>query len=133
MITWITAYAAAAVAFLVLDLVWLGVVARTFYRDRLGGLLRDDVDVVPALLFYLLYVLGIVVFAVAPALAAGSWMTAALYGALLGLVAYATYDLTNLATLAGWPLSVAVVDMLWGAAVTALAATLGMLAARALA
>lgn len=129
--TILAAYAAAAVAFLVCDALWLGVVARDFYRGQLGGLMSPDPNLVAAACFYALYVAGIVYFAIWPALAAGVWTTALLNGALFGLIAYATYDLTNLAVMRGFPMTMALVDMCWGAALTAAAATVGYLAARA--
>jgi uncharacterized membrane protein len=96
-------YGSAMVTFLALDLLWLGIVARGFYANQLGHLMRPDVRWGAAFLFYAIYVLGIVVLAVLPALDAGSLARAAGLGALLGLVAYAAYDLTNMATLAGFP------------------------------
>ena len=126
------AYAATLVVFLGIDALWLGVIARRFYVDQLGSLMRESPSMLAAGGFYLFYVVGIVFFAVAPALAAGSWKTAALNGALLGLVAYGTYDMTNLATLKDWPVTVSIVDLVWGGVLTGIAATGGYLAARAL-
>ena len=94
------AYIASAVVFLALDAAWLTTMADRLYRPALGRLLLDKFEVAPAALFYLLYVTGIVVFAVSPGLASGRWTTSLGLGALLGLIAYATYDLTNQATLA---------------------------------
>jgi uncharacterized membrane protein len=125
-----TAYAAAAITFLVLDLVWLGFVAGDFYRTALGGLLLEKPNIPAAVAFYALYLVGVLIFAVAPALAAGSMRKAVVSGALFGFFAYATYDLTNLATLKGWSLAVSVVDILWGTVVTAVTAGAGYLGAR---
>lgn len=125
------AYAGAAAAFLALDFVWLNLAGRYLYRPYLGDLLADEPNLAVAALFYLVYVAGIVVFAVMPGLAAKSMLMTAALGALLGLVAYGTYDITNLATLRGWPVIVSVVDLAWGICVTATAATAGHLAARA--
>jgi uncharacterized membrane protein len=122
-------YAASLAAFLVLDFVWLGVVARGFYRSQLGNLLASEVRWLPAILFYLLFVAAIVVFAVIPAVPRGSVGRAALLGAFFGVVAYATYDLTNLATMRGFPVAVAVVDVAWGGVLTASVATVGYLVA----
>lgn len=119
------AYVAALVAFLALDAVWLGVVARGFYVSQLGALMRENVNFLAAGGFYLAYVAGIVYFAVLPALADGAWSRAVLNGALLGLLAYGTYDMTNMATLKGWPVTMSLVDMVWGMIVTALAAAAG--------
>lgn len=108
-------YAASLGVFLVVDLLWLGVIARGFYRRQLGSLLRPDVRWAPALIFYLLFVAGVLIFAVIPALERDSWGRAIVLGALFGAISYATYDLTNLATLKGFPPVVAVVDIAWGA------------------
>ena len=107
-------YAVAFASFLVIDLLWLGVVARSFYRAELGHLLRADVNWVAAFAFYLLFVIGIVVLVVWPAIERESLSRALLFGALFGLVTYAAYDLTNLATLEGFPLRMVVVDLIWG-------------------
>ena len=127
---YVWAYAAAAVVFVVLDLLWLGVVARGFYHGQIGGLLRQPFNVPAAVVFYILYVGGMLFFAMAPGIAAQSLRTAALCGFLLGLLAYGTYDLTNLATLKGWTATVAVADILWGAVLTMLSSVAGVAAAR---
>ncbi|MBM3296631.1 MAG: DUF2177 family protein [Candidatus Aminicenantes bacterium] len=101
--------------FFLIDMVWLGLVARGFYRRHLGALLSPRVNWAAAALFYLLFIVGLIVFAVRPALAQGAPLRALLLGALFGLICYATYDLTNLATLKDWPLVVTVVDLAWGA------------------
>lgn len=102
-----------AVFFLV-DMVWLGVVARGFYRKHLGPMLSPKVNWLAAVLFYLLFIVGLLVFAIRPAVLHGRPVAALFLGALLGLISYATYDLTNLATLKDWPLVVTVVDLVWG-------------------
>ena len=107
-------YCIALPIFFALDMVWLGVVAKTFYTKNIGFLMRADVNWIPAILFYLLFIAGLVVFVVVPALEKESWMRALLFGALFGLITYATYDLTNLATLKDWPLVLTVVDLMWG-------------------
>lgn len=114
-----------------LDLLWLGVVARTVYRREIGGLLLDRPEIVPAVLFYLVYVVGVVVFAVRPAVQSGEVTTAVVYGALFGFMAYATYDLTNLATLRGYTLTIASIDLAWGTILTAISAAGGFLLPRA--
>ena len=111
------------------DFLWLGIVARDFYASRLGALLRPEPYWVPALLFYALYACGLLLFCVTPALAAGSWRKALGMGTLLGLVAYATYDLSNLATLQGWPVAVTIADIAWGMGISGLAALAGYAAA----
>ncbi len=123
------AYAGAAVAFVILDAIWLGIVAKNFYFTQLAGLLREKPDLGVAAVFYVIYIAGIVYFAVAPALGARSMGMALLNGALLGFLAYATYDATNLATLKGYPAAVAIVDVVWGTFLTGTSAAAGYLAA----
>ena len=130
MIVYLSAYAASAVAFFGLDMLWLGLIARDFYRRGYGEMLLDQPLLLPAAAFYAVYVVGIVFFAVVPALQNGSWLTAAGFGAALGLLCYGTYDMTNLATLKNWPVAVAVVDMAWGTILTGTAALVGYLVAR---
>ena len=127
-----TTYIAGLVAFLVIDFIWLKYIALSFYREQIGHLMLDKPNLGIALLFYLLYVVGVVVLAVNPALEKGQWMTAALYGGLLGFVAYGTYDITNLATLKTWPPIVAVVDIIWGTVLTASVATIAYFATTSL-
>ncbi len=127
---YVWAYAAAAVAFIVVDMIWLGVIARGFYHGQIGGLLRQPFNVPAAVAFYLLYLGGVLFFAMAPAIASQSLKTAAVCGFLLGLLAYGTYDLTNLATLKGWTVALAVVDMLWGAVLTMICSVVGVAVAR---
>jgi len=100
--------------FFIVDLVWLGVVAKSFYQKHLGYLMRPQVNWTAAILFYLLFIIGIVIFAVKPALEAQSGLRALAYGALFGFFTYATYDLTNLATVKDWPVIVTVIDLVWG-------------------
>ncbi|WP_019197671.1 DUF2177 family protein [Afipia birgiae] len=118
MLRYATAYFATAAVFLVLDFVWLSRAA-SFYRFELGGLLAERPNLIIAGFFYALYISGILVLAVLPAERNGSWITALLLGGLLGLVAYGTYDLTNLSTLEGWSPKVALVDLVWGTLLTA--------------
>lgn len=108
--------------FFAIDMVWLGFVAKDIYQKQLGGLL-GPVNWPAAIIFYLLFIVGILVFAVLPALEAKSAMKAVMLGALFGFLAYATYDLTNLATLKNWPLSVTLIDMAWGAVLSGSVAT----------
>ncbi len=107
-------YALTFVAFLIIDLIWLGLVARNFYQEQLGFLMKANVNWTAAIIFYLIFIVGILFFVVYPALEKGSWSFALLVGALFGFITYATYDLTNLATLKDWPLMVTIVDMVWG-------------------
>lgn len=115
---YLTAYGIAAVVFLGLDAVWLGTMASRLYRPAIGHLMADGFAVAPAVLFYLLYLVGMVVFAIGPALEARKPLQALAMGALLGLICYATYDLTNQATLKQWPWAVTLADLAWGAFVT---------------
>ena len=130
--TWIVAFIAAALAFGALDALWLGWAGPNFYRPRLGDLLADSFRMVPALVFYAAYVAAIVWFAVRPGLAGGLG-AAALNGALLGAICYATYDLTNQATLKQWSTTVTIADIIWGAFATSVAATVATYAASKLA
>lgn len=127
--TVIIAYLAAGVAFLIIDAIWLTIMADALYRPLLGDRLEPQFHLAPAVAFYLIYIGGIVFFAVMPALAGGGLAKAVLNGAALGLVAYATYDLTNHATLRDWPLAVTLADIPWGMFVTAAGASAGFLAA----
>ncbi|ADZ69597.1 DUF2177 family protein [Polymorphum gilvum] len=127
---YLVAYAATAAAFLLVDFIWLSQIATRFYFDRIGHLMMDKPNLAVAAVFYAVYVIGILIFAVVPALKAGSMPTAVLYGALFGFFAYATYDMTNYATLRDWPIVVAVVDVAWGTALTGFAAGFGYWATR---
>jgi uncharacterized membrane protein len=100
--------------FFLIDMIWLGVVAKGFYRRHLGPMLSPKVNWAAAILFYLLFIFGLLVFVIKPALISGEPLKALFFGALLGLISYATYDLSNLATLKDWPLVVTVVDLVWG-------------------
>jgi uncharacterized membrane protein len=116
------AYAGTLLAFLVLDGLWLGVLMAPTYRALLGSLMLDSPLLAPAAVFYLLYVFGCVVFVVLPA---KTWRRASALGALLGLVAYGTYDLSNWATLHGWSAQLVLMDMAWGTFATCIACTVG--------
>ena len=107
-------YLATVPVFFMIDLVWLGLVARDFYRNELKAFLSPRVNWPAAIVFYLIYIAGILFFAVRPAIAANAWPKALYLGALYGFFTYATYDLTNMATLQDWPLKVVLVDILWG-------------------
>ncbi len=108
-------YAIALPVFFAIDMVWLGLIAKNFYAKQIGYLMRPDINWLAALIFYLLFIVGLVVFVVAPAMSKNSWTHALILGALFGLISYATYDLTNLATVKNWPLLVTIVDLAWGA------------------
>lgn len=118
-------YGLTALVFLVVDFLWLGVFAKEFYARHLGSFLRDQVNWTAALLFYTIYIGGMCLFVVGPALAEGTSITRTLvFGALLGLFAYSTFDLTNLALVRNWPPAVVVVDIIWGTVLTALTSAL---------
>ena len=124
------AYGLTIVGFLAIDAVWLTTMTAAFYKPRLGALLLDKPDLAPAFAFYLLYCVGVVGLAVRPALQSGEWIDALWRGALLGLVAYGTYDLTNQATLKGWSMELTIVDMMWGTVLTGAAASFATIATR---
>ena len=124
------AYAVTLLLFLAIDALWFGIVARDFYTAQIGERLRDQPELFSAALFYLGYPGSIVFFAVRPGLDATSWKVAARNGALLGLTAYGTYELTNLATLPDWPMAMVMVDMIWGVVLTGAAAAGAYLAVR---
>ncbi len=127
---WVTSFLVALVVLAILDFAWLGLIARGFYIDRLGPLLREQPLWVVAVLFYLVHAAAIATFAVPLALVHPGWGAALLYGAALGFCAYAAYDLTNLATLRGWPVAVTLVDLAWGTFVTAVATTVAFAVVR---
>ena len=101
--------------FFIIDMIWLVLIAKKFYSEQIGFIMRPDVNWTAAIIFYLLFIAGLVTFVISPAFEKHSWIHAALFGAFFGLVTYATYDLTNLATLKDWPVLVTVVDLIWGA------------------
>jgi uncharacterized membrane protein len=117
-------YVITLLIFFAIDLVWLGLVAKNFYRQHIGHLMSADVNWVAAATFYLVYIAGIVLFAIKPAFETGSAARALAYGAVFGFIAYATYDLTNQATMKDWPVLVTVVDLAWGTVLTAAVAYL---------
>jgi uncharacterized membrane protein len=118
-------------AFFIIDMIWLGLVATKFYQSQIGFLL-GPVNWTAAIIFYLLYIIGIIIFAVSPALEAQSFSKAVILGALFGFFAYATYDLTNLATIKDWPIMVTIVDLIWGTVLTSSVATISYLIGKSL-
>lgn len=112
-------YLIALPVFFAIDMIWLGLVAKNFYKNQIGFLMTPTVNWVAAIIFYLLFIVGLVLFVITPAVEKGSWTYALLFGALFGLITYATYDLTNLATLKDWPLLITIVDLAWGAVLAA--------------
>jgi uncharacterized membrane protein len=116
-------FAIALPVFVFMDLLWLGIVAKDFYRAQIGTLVKPNVHWGAAIAFYLIFIAGLVVFVIAPAMEKNSWTHALLFGALFGFVCYATYDLTNLAVAKNWPLLVTLVDMAWGAIIATTVST----------
>jgi uncharacterized membrane protein len=130
LLRYLTAYVSTAAILFTLDLLWIGRIAADFYKDGLGPIMLERPNIAVAVAFYVLYVIGLVLFVVGPALSGGGWRQALLWGALFGLFAYGTYDLTNLATLRDFPLRVAAVDMAWGTALSGISAAGGVAVAR---
>ena len=122
MMTYIIAYGIVTLIFFLLDFLWLGVIAKNFYADQLGNMMLDSPKLGIAAVFYMSYTIGIVVFAIKPALENDSVMNAVLYAALFGFLAYGTYDFTNMATLKRWPVKMSIVDLCWGTTVTVISA-----------
>jgi len=123
-------YALTVPVFFIIDLIWLGVVAKGFYQKNLKFILSPNVNWTAAIIFYLMYIAGILIFAVVPGVAKDSLRHAALWGALFGFFTYATYDLTNLALLKDWPLNIVIVDILWGVVLCTIVATLSFYIAK---
>ena len=121
----IISYILTTAVFLIIDLAWLGIIAKNIYQKYLGGFLSSTVNWYAAIIFYLLYILGISVFAIYPSVNKDSAVRAIMLGALFGFIAYATYDLTNLATIKDWPLPIVFIDMIWGAVLTAIVSFAG--------
>ena len=127
---YLVAYVSAAVVFAALDAVWLSTMGNRLYRPALAPLLMDGFRLAPAVAFYVLFLAGVVIFGVSPALRSGQWTTALVMGGLFGFFCYATYDLTNMATLKLWPLKVTLVDMAWGTVLSGTSATVAFLVAK---
>ncbi|MGP3779766.1 DUF2177 family protein [Halanaerobium saccharolyticum] len=102
------------IIFLVIDFIWLGAVARNLYRNQLGFLMKENFNMTAAFIFYLLFTAGLVFFVLNQALAISSWQYALFAGMFFGLITYSTYDLTNLATIKDWPLTITIIDLIWG-------------------
>jgi uncharacterized membrane protein len=109
---------------LIIDMIWLGLVAKNFYAKHIGFLMKTNINWTSAIIFYLVFIVGLIIFVITPALQKNSWVTALLLGALFGFITYATYDLTNLATIRDWPLLVTIIDLIWG---TVLAASVSVI------
>jgi uncharacterized membrane protein len=129
LLRYVVTYGATLIIFTVIDAVWLGLISAAMYRQTLGDILLDKFRIGPALAFYLLNIAGLMVFAVPSAPGPKAWQQALLFGALYGVFTYATYDLTNYATLKAWTLRLTLTDIAWGAFVSATATALGVLVA----
>ena len=130
MIYYAKLYLATLAAFFVVDMLWLGLIAKTFYRKYLGYLMAPSVNWPAAIIFYLLFIVGILVFVVLPGLEKQSLKITIIRAVLFGLITYATYDLTNLATVKDWPLAVTLVDLAWGMVLTTLVSMAGFFAGK---
>jgi len=117
MIESIKTYIIALIVFFAIDLVWLGVIAKNLYSSEIGFIMSDKPNWVVAVIFYMLFIVGLVFFVINPAVEKNSWTYALFAGMLFGFITYATYDLTNLATLKDWPLKVTIIDLIWGASI----------------
>ena len=127
MLKLLVSYLTTTVVMVVIDMVWLGVIAKPMYQAGIGHLMAEKPNIAAAISFYALFPVGLMIFAILPEAANAGWQRTALLGALFGFFTYATYDLTNLATLKNYPLQLALIDILWGSLVSAVAATAGKL------
>ena len=125
MLKLLATYVSTTVVMVVIDLVWLGAIAKPMYQAGIGHLMAEKPNIAAAISFYALFPFGLMIFAIFPESAEAGWQHTALLAALFGLFTYATYDLTNLATLKNYPLQLALIDILWGSLVSAIAATAG--------
>lgn len=112
-------YLISLTVFFSIDLIWLGLIAKNLYQKHLGFLMAEQINWIAALIFYLLFIAGLVIFVITPSLEKNSWTSALWLGALFGLITYATYDLTNLATIKNWPLLITIIDLIWGMTISA--------------
>jgi uncharacterized membrane protein len=120
-------YFATLLVFLAIDMVWLGIIADSFYGEQIGFLFSPSTNWIAAGIFYLLFILGILIFVVLPGLEKDSLKWTLTHAALFGLITYATYDLTNLATIRGWPVLLTLVDLIWGTVLTLAVSTISYL------
>jgi len=116
---YILLYIATLIVFFLIDLVWLGVISKSLYKNEIGHLMADQAKIIPALVFYLLYVIALLILAVIPGLKESTFIKTLLFSSLLGFISYGTYDLTNFATLKDWPVMIVFIDMAWGTFLTA--------------
>jgi uncharacterized membrane protein len=109
----------ALIVFFAIYMIWLVLIAKNFYRKQIGFLMKSEINWIAAIVFYLLFIIGLVTFVISPAVEKHSWAHSILFGALFGIITYATYDLTNLATIKGWPVLITIVDLAWGMVLSA--------------
>jgi uncharacterized membrane protein len=121
MLNFLIYFVIAFIVFIIIDIIWLGLVAKKLYAKHLGYIMAEKVNFLAAIIFYVVFIIGLVYFAV---MNVSVWWMALLNGALLGFIAYATYDLTNLATLKGWPLKITIIDLVWGTSLGAVVSVL---------
>jgi uncharacterized membrane protein len=121
-------YLVTTAIFFAIDMVWLGLISVNLYREQMGDLMRQSVNWYAGVGFYLIYIVGIIIFVINPAIKSGSWQQALIYGALFGFFCYATYDLTNLAVINNWPLKLTFIDIAWGTILTGSVATISYFA-----
>jgi uncharacterized membrane protein len=119
-VTFLKLYFVCLIVFFMIDLCWLGIIAKDLYKEQIGFLMSSEVRWGPAILFYCLFIAGLVFFAILPGFHKENWVSVLTYGGFFGLVCYATYDLTNLATLKGWPVKIVVIDLIWGTLISAI-------------
>jgi uncharacterized membrane protein len=122
MLKYFAAYAAAALVMVALDVVWLGYIAKPLYQQGIGHLMAEQPNIAVAIIFYVIFAAGLMVFAIVPNMSSAQWSSTLISAALFGFFTYATYDLSNLATLKAWPTSLAIIDMAWGTVVSTLSA-----------
>lgn len=132
-VKYVVAYVSTGIAFALIDAVWLRTMAERLYRPEIGEMMAKDFRLGPAIIFYVLYIAGMLYFAVLPALQSGGWRAALVSGAVLGFLCYATYDLTNFATLRVWSLKVTIFDIVWGTVLTGTTAAIGTAVTQAIA
>ena len=120
----IKTYIVAFVVFLVVDIVWLAVVAKDLYQKELGYIMKAKPNWIAAVIFYLVFIVGVVFFVINPAIEKNSWTYALFVGMFFGLITYSTYDLTNLATLENWPLKITIIDLIWGSSLGGMVSTI---------
>lgn len=129
---YIKIYLISLIVFFAVDIIWLGFIAKNLYKDQLGFIMADKTNWIAAIMFYMVYIVGLIFFALNPALQKDSLIYAALVGAFFGLITYATYDMTNLATLKDWPIFVTVVDIIWGTALGSATTSISFIIIKAL-